>query len=364
MLLTIFKIILIIIVLVVAFIFMFVIIKGKGKPVKLVDEKGKAYPNGISTREKILIGGKEQYIFMVGEIKDNPILLFLHGGPGSPEIAMNNFDPGERLEERFTVCYWEQRGAGLSYNARLEADQMTLDLMINDTIELTEYLIGKYGQKQIYIMGHSWGTFLGVHVINTKPEYYKAYFGIGQVADQINSEKNAYDYMLKHANETNDTQAINELNKFDKMSNDFPSVKYIMSYRTKYMDKYGIGIRHIENYNISEILKQVLFFRGYSALDIMKFAMGSLFSIESIFHLVLEENLIDTQNKFEIPVYIFHGKHDQQVSYDIAKQYFGNISAPQKEFYAFDNSAHSPNFEETHKFLEIVFSIQDEIEKN
>lgn len=354
------KIVIIVLIWLVALLLTFIVAKGKGRPITLLDQNGNPYPNGISTREKIMVGGKEQYIFLAGEDKNNPILLFLHGGPGSPEVAMHSFEPGQRLEERFTVCYWEQRGAGLSYGARLEPDQMNLELMVNDTIELTEYLRERFDQKQIYIMGHSWGTFLGAKTIQQKPEYFKAYFGVAQVTNQIESEKLAYEYLLSHAIEIQDQQAVKDLEKIDPAAADFPSNTYLMSSRTKYMNKYGVGIKHIANYNMSEFLKQVLFFEGYSAFDFLKFGLGNLFCNNTMSYIVNSENLMETTNQFQVPVYIFHGIHDQQVSYRLSLQYYEGLSAPDKGFYTFENSAHSPNFEEPEKFLSIVFSLLDE----
>lgn len=339
-------------------------LKGKGKPITLLDHDGKPYENGISTREEVLIGGKKQYCFIAGENKCNPVLLFLHGGPGSPEVGMHKFLPGERLEERFTVCYWEQRGSGLSYGARLGGDQMTLELLVSDTIELTEYLMKRFDQKQIYIMGHSWGTFLGTKVISAKPEYYKAYLGIGQVSDQLESERAAYDFLLQHAIEIKDEKAVKNLEKADPTKEDFPTDEYMRSARTKYMNKFGVGVKHVQNYKMSELIKEVFFFEGYSALDFLKYGLGSMFSTDKMFHIVTDENLMETTNQFDVPIYIFHGTYDLQVSYTLALQYFELMKAPEKVFYSFEHSAHSPNFEETKLFLEIVFSLLDRHEKS
>ncbi|QOX64311.1 alpha/beta hydrolase [Anoxybacterium hadale] len=348
-----------VLILILAAFLILIALKGKGKPITLLDHDGKPYENGISTREGVIIGGKKQYFFIAGENKNNPVLLFLHGGPGSPEVAMHQFMPGERLEERFTVCYWEQRGAGLSYGARLEADKMTLELMVSDTIELTEHLMERFNQKQIYIMGHSWGTFLGTKVISAKPEYYKAYFGIGQVSDQLESERAAYGFLLQHATEIKDEKAVRDLKKTDPNKDDFPTDEYLRAARTNYMNKYGVGIKHIENYKMAELIKAVFLFEGYSALDFMKYGLGSKFSTDKMFHIVTRENLMRTTNQFEVPIYIFHGVYDLQVSYSLALQYFELMKAPEKAFYSFEHSAHSPNFEETKLFLEIVFSLLD-----
>lgn len=357
------KIILIIILFIFTIIVSLAILKGRGKEITLVDENGDVYENGISVREKININDSEQYVFITGEDKNKPVLLYLHGGPGSPEVALHDFEPGNRLEQEFVVCYWEQRGAGMSYGAKLHSfKDMTLDVMLNDTIALTEYLMERFDQEQIYVMGHSWGSLLGIKSIQAKPEYYKAYFGIGQVVNQSISETLAYEYMTNHANEIGDANAIKELAKFDINDKSFPTPEYMMSTRIKYMNKYGIGIMHDENFKMSNMVSDIFWFEGYSVLDVFKFLLGCFNSNKNMLNIVTEENLMLKETDFAVPVYILHGKYDYQVSHDVAKQYLELINAPAKEFYSFENSAHSPNFEETEKFLEIVFSILEKHE--
>ncbi|MHC5229213.1 hypothetical protein ACYSNW_13105 [Enterococcus sp. LJL99] len=151
------------------------------------------------------------------------------------------------------------------------------------------------------------------------------------------------------------------MNNFDPDSADFPSNKYMVSTRTKYMNKYGIGVKHEKNFRMTKLLLDILLFPGYSLLDFVKFGLGSSFSM-NLNTIYLNENLMETSIDIEVPVYIMHGRYDHQVSYDLAKKYLDKIQATNKAFYSFENSAHSPNFEETDKFLAIVFSLLDKHE--
>lgn len=99
---------------------------------------------------------------------ENPVLLFLHGGPGSPEIAFNQKHPSG-LEHLFTVCWWEQRGSGISYRRNIPKETMTLEQMIADTIVVANYLCKRFGKNKIYVMGHSWGSFLGILTVQRAP---------------------------------------------------------------------------------------------------------------------------------------------------------------------------------------------------
>ena len=126
-----------------------------------------------------------------------PVMLFLHGGPGMPEFFLNTTHP-TGLEQHFTMVWWEQKGSGLCYNPDIPAQSMTLDQLIADTLAVTDYLRHRFGKDKIYLLGHSWGSFLGFQVAAAAPERYQAYIGVGQVSYQLKSEVAAYRYMLDH----------------------------------------------------------------------------------------------------------------------------------------------------------------------
>ena len=112
------------------------------------------------------------------------------------------------LKNYFTVVWWEQRGSGLSYNADIPPETMTLEQMISDTKELTNYLRNRFGKEKIYLMGHSGGTFIGIQVAARMPELYHAYIGVAQMSDQLKSERLAYEYMIKKFSEKGNTKMV------------------------------------------------------------------------------------------------------------------------------------------------------------
>ena len=332
---------------------------GKLEPLK--DKDGNVIAGSISEKNFTEIGGMQQGFFIRSENPDNPVILFLHGGPGSPEFPMfYPFETPERLEKYFTVCYWDQRGAGMSYNKSIDPSTMTVTQMVEDTRQMTEYLKHRFNKEKIYLMGHSWGTYLGVKTIEKYPDYYAAFIGIGQISNQLESEKTAYKYMLQHAKEINDRRAINKLERFDITSSDFPSLKYLLSARSLLMNKYRIGIMHTDNFSFSGLIKNMLTFKGYTISEKLFYFNGSMFSLDNVWHYVANDNLNKTSVNFEVPVYIIHGKYDYQVSQTLARKYFDKIEAPDKAFYTFENSAHSPNAEEPERFVEIVREIANE----
>jgi len=127
------------------------------------------------------------------------------------------------------------------------------------------------------------------------------------------------------------------------------------------MNKYGIGIIR-ENFSMAGLIRDFLFFKGYTFSEKIKFIQGMSFSLLHLWEYVLSENLFESSITFQVPVYIIHGKYDYQVSYTLAYEYYEKIEAPDKSFFTFEMSAHSPNAEEPEKFVQIVHNIALQLE--
>lgn len=322
-----------------------------GKTSPILDEDGNPMPNSVSEIVRLEIGGVEQGMILKGESDKNPVLLFLHGGPGSPEYMMDVAHP-THLEKEFTVCWWDQRGSGMSFNSNIPKESMTLEQLVADTIEVTNYLRTRFSQEKIYIMGHSWGSFLGMHVIVENPDLYEAFIGIGQVVNQLESEKLAYAYMLDTARKTGDTKLAQKLEKFTINTPEDLDNNY-MAIRTEGMNKQGIGVMRNMNSMFADFVMPLLRLPEYTLADKVGYARGAL-NIDTLWESVPSENLMETIPSVEVPVYIIQGKYDYQVSHDLAKAYSQVLEAPEVLFYTFENSAHSPCFEEPELFMSIM----------
>jgi pimeloyl-ACP methyl ester carboxylesterase len=234
---------------------------------------------------------------------------------------------------------------------------MTTAQMIEDTRQMTEYLKNRFNQEKIFLTGHSWGSYLGVKTIEKYPENYFAYVGIGQLSNQIESEKLAYDYMLQHATEINDKSAVKNLQKFDRNAPDFPTLDYIMTVRSSLMNEYRIGFAHEEIISMFDMAKLIMSFKGYTLSEKVNYIRGMAFSQTRLWDYAVGDNLFESSTTFQIPVYITHGKWDYQVSHVLAKEWLEKIEAPQKEFFTFENSAHGTITEEPEKFVQIMREI-------
>lgn len=300
----------------------------------------------------IEINGSKQGMFIQSENTENPVLLYLHGGAGAPEIAFaHKYSTG--LEKLFTVCWWEQRGSGISYNRKITPNEMTLEQMILDTIEVTHYLRNRFGKEKIYIMGHSWGSLLGALTVKRQPKLFQAYIGTGQAAQQDRSERLAYTYMLEEFSKSSDKKMMRQLKKFPINTGCDISLKYLTGVRSKGMNKLGIGIMRSMP-SMFEFAVIVLRFKGYTLDEKFKFLRGSSFSLKCLFDCMIQLDLVEQVPCLQVPVYIFQGRHDYQTSYVVAKDFARALKAPLKGFYTFDNSGHSPCFEEPDRMYNIL----------
>ena len=166
-----------------------------GHPAPLVDAAGQPRPGSISERVSVMINGTRQGLIIQSTDAAHPVLLFLHGGPGMPEFFLNTTHPSG-LEQDFTVVWWEQRGAGLSFSPDIPPDSMTVTQFIADTVGVTHYLRRRFGKDRIILLGHSWGSFLGIQVAAAAPDLFHAYGGMGQMSFQLRSEVAAHLAML------------------------------------------------------------------------------------------------------------------------------------------------------------------------
>jgi pimeloyl-ACP methyl ester carboxylesterase len=332
-----------------------ILIDSPGKSRPFLDQDGKKIPGSISIIETLNINGLNQRMIIRGRDTTKPVLLYLHGGPGDPEFPfVHQFNPG--IEDIFVVCYWDQRGAGLSYSKDIPTETMTLSQFVDDAGKVSEYLIHKFNRKKIYLLGHSWGTMLGSFTVNKYPEYYYAFISVGQVGDQIHAEKISYDFVLTRARELKDRKAIRTLEKIGPPPYSDPKEAIDkMNMERKYVIRYGGAVKKGNFY--PEAVKPLLFCKEYSFIDKINYLKGMKFSKDCLWAVIMKTNLFKAVPSQQIPVYILQGTSDYETSYIIAKEYFDSLKAPVKKFYTFENSAHSPIFEEPEKFEMILREI-------
>jgi pimeloyl-ACP methyl ester carboxylesterase len=334
------------------FIFVAVLLAySPGKPEPFLDASGKPLEGSISEKVFVNINGVEQGMFIKSKDATNPVLLYLHGG--MPDYFLTQKYPSG-LEDYFTVIWWEQRGSGLSYSADIPPETMTLEQMISDTLAVTNYLRQRFGKEKIYLMGHSGGTFIGIQAAARAPELYHAYIGVAQMSNQLESERLAYEYMLRQFKENGNTKMVRKLEEAPvTMAGGAP--RAYLAVRDVAMHSLGVGTTRDMNSVITGIFLPSLTSREYTLVEKINMWRGKSHSgVASLWDTMLATDLTTQATELAIPVYFFEGIHDYTVSYPLAKEYFGKLQAPMKGFYTFEQSAHSPLFEEPEKTQRIL----------
>ena len=322
---------------------------GKAKP--LLDEWGETLEGSISEKIFVNINGVEQGMFIKSKDSTNPVLLYLHGG--MPDYFLTRKYP-TGLEDYFTVVWWEQRGSGLSYYADIPPETITLEQMISDTKEATNYLCKRFGQEKIYLMGHSGGTFIGIQVAAVVPELYYAYIGVAQMSNQLKSERLAYEYMLEKYRGNGNTKMVRKLEAAPVTMTEGITDAYCIL-RDPAMHSLGIGTTHNMRSVISGIFLPSLLCPEYTLLEKVNMWRGkSRSGISILWKNISTTDLSRQVPELKLPVYFFEGIYDYTCSYTEAKSYFEKLKAPLKGFYTFEQSAHSPLFEEPKKMIKIL----------
>ena len=320
---------------------------GKSEP--LLDKSGYPIIGSLSEKIFININGEKQGMFIKSKDTTHPVLLFLHGG--MPEYFLNQkYSSG--LEDYFTVVWWEQRGSGISYNSNDSLAKITLEQLVADAVEVTNYLRTRFQKEKIYLMAHSGGSFIGIQAAAKAPELYHAYIGVSQMSNQLKSEQLAYQFILKQYKLNGDEGMVQKLENCPVV--DGTPSEYL-KLRDKAMHSLGIGTTHNMRSVITGIFIPSLLCREYTLQEKYNLWAGkSQSGVSSLWQEMLSTNLMVKVPKLDIPVFFLGGIYDYTVSYTLAKQYFDKLQAPTKGFYTFKQSAHSPIFEEPERVKEII----------
>ncbi len=251
------------------------------------------------------------------------------------------------------MVVWDQRGAGKSFSSSIPKESMNIAQFISDTHELTTLLKDRFGKNKIFIMGHSWGSLLGMFVINKYPDDYFAYIGIGQYVNGTENELVSYNFALSEAEKRGDKSAIEDLREIGPPVNGLYAGDWFQGLliQRKYLGKFGGQIYNTDNV---EFFKVTMFSPEYSLFDNIFYVRGIMFSVKSMGPEIVACNLETQVPSVKIPVFFFCGRYDYSTPLEIVERYCKNIDAPKKKIIYFENSAHMMNFEEPDLFMEMV----------
>ncbi|ASK62367.1 alpha/beta hydrolase [Virgibacillus phasianinus] len=314
----------------------------------------------INLEEYVSINGIKQFLFHRGTSDDNPVLLFLHGGPGSVESLFTQAFQ-EKWEEIYTVIHWDQRGAGKTLMKNLNA-LPTMDLMLQDLFEIIRYLKKKYNKNKVVLLGHSWGSVLGSVFIKKYPEEVAYYIGVGQVVNMLENERVGYNKVKQLMEQEGDKKSIKQLESIGE----YPGEKIV--FNKEFSHKIS-RIRKLQGkYNLSAKI-DLSFWKTVFKSPIFKFSdliafMKMFKANKEIFNFLGDFNLDNELAGYKVPIYYILGENDWQVPYTIAQKYFEKIDAPNKEISIIPDAGHMAMMDQPDLFFDALLKINNVEMKN
>lgn len=296
----------------------------------------------INEQSKMDLNGVSQFVSIRAENENSPLLVYLHGGPGDAALPLV-MKYNKMLEQQFTVVVWEQRGAGKSYYKFDSA--ITIDVFLNDLHTLINHLLSRFHQSSLYLLGHSWGSILGLRFVKSYPELVRTYIGCGQVVNMRKSSKAAYDYALAHANK----KCLKKLREID-CSYQADSWLNDLLFVTRQVVKHKGSLYGKRNY--LDLILPFLFSPYYTLPDLIRRQKGSLQAIQYLWQEVMQTDF-EAQTKYGTPIILIEGRYDSHVSSALAKEYFDRIET-EKQFYWFEKSCHFPQWSESERFNKLL----------
>jgi pimeloyl-ACP methyl ester carboxylesterase len=317
----------------------------------IADARKIVTPNGVEQLEKVRIGGIDQWVSIRGTDRRNPVLLYIHGGPGYVSIPMSWwFNRG--WEEYFTIVQWDQRAAGKTHlltDPATIAPTLTRERMIADAEEMAAWVRREFGKDKIFVLGHSWGSFLGLQLAKRRPEWLHAYIGVAQLIDGPENERRGWRFAMDAARRAGNAEAVRELEAIAPYAAPGQSVPIKDLYvERKWVGFYGGVMAYRRDSSADSALAQLS--PDYSDQEIRRIWEGNEFATPYLLPELIGLDLTPNR-KLAIPLILFEGRHDWNVNSEVATAWFDTVEAPEKHLVWFEHSAHMPMTEEPGKFF-------------
>ncbi len=310
---------------------------------------GEPLAGSVAELTRVEIGGHSLAVQIRGNSVNNPVLLYLAGGPGGTELgAMRRH--GQSLEQDFVVATFDQRGTGKSYASLDPAATLTVAAAVSDTIAITNYLRQRFGQDTIYILGQSWGSILGILTVQEHPELFTAYIGTGQMVSPRETDRIFYQDTLAWARRTDNTGLVASLTASGP-----PPYTDMLDYESALTHEKGVyPYDHTGNSEGAGQMGENIFVEEYSLIEQIHI-FGAVLDVFTILYPQLQDIDFRTDAiQLDVPVYLVQGRHEAPGRATLAEEWFAMLDAPAKHMTVFDTSGHRPLFEQPDLFQEFM----------
>ncbi len=315
------------------------------------DDRGNVIPESIAVLEEIELGNMKQWISVRGRDRTNPVLLWLHGGPGSAQMPLaHHLD--RSLEREFVVVHWDQRGAGKSNHCGFDIKTMSVEQFKDDARELIAYLQDLLGQERVYLLGHSWGTLLGIELAAEDPDLFHAYIGVSQVVDNQRAERIAYNWLLEEIEQNDNREDLGKLQAIGEPPYNHNEYRNLARLVAAYGGNFDVELWQLAL--VAAKAPEYTFIDYFRMLDGMTRGGGPLHDESKM----MQFNFIEQVPAAEIPVYFLIGAKDYNTPLELVEKYYKVIDAPQKGLVVFEKSAHTPFYRENDQFNRSIIEIK------
>jgi pimeloyl-ACP methyl ester carboxylesterase len=316
----------------------------------ITGDDGKPLPGSIASLEQVTLNGSRQWISIRGKDASKPVLLFLAGGPGGSDLAAARLTQG-KLEDHFVVVNWEQPGAGKSFNA-VDRSKLTVDDYVVYGHELVLQLRERFKQEKVYLVGESWGSALGILMVQRYPELFHAFAGTGQMVAFTENDQICYDFAMNLAKERGDTEKVATLTKqgpppYYDQGVALEQGTYLLD-TFDYMNK-DPEINHIRHSTWDDLAAP-----EYGLYDKVSWFRGVLETLGYVYPQLWDIDFRKQAAKLDVPVYFLIGRHDINAPVKLTQEYYDILEAPHKEIVWFEHSGHNPWVTEGEEFTRVM----------
>ncbi len=317
----------------------------------ILDAQGQPLPNSVTSLEQVTLGGSEQWITIRGKDVSNPVLLFLAGGPGGSELAWTRRYLGA-LEDHFVVVNWDQPGTGKSYGA-VDIAALTPERFVSDAHELTLLLRERFGQDKIYVLGESWGTILGTWLVQRYPEDFHAYIASAQMVYTTLNDQMGYEFALDMARQEDNVALLEQLERTGAPpytgDGNFWTYAGYLNVLNSYMYRNAAGEGGSDNR-----LFDVLLAPEYGLIDKVNWVRGLDQVFSTVYPRLGEIDFMTNVPSLDVPVYFLEGRWDVNAMASLVEAYHNRLDAPVNRLIWFENSGHTPLYEEPTRFVDVM----------
>jgi proline iminopeptidase len=322
----------------------------------ITDANGDAVAGSIATLEKVHLPGGDQWISIRGYSQDNPVLLYLHGGPGQSGMPFTRFIYSD-IAKDFVVVDWDQRGNGKSMTALDPTSTYTLDGIVEDAAALSRYLAQRFDERKIYLAGTSWGSTLGVLTIQRHPDLFYAFIGGGQMVSQRETDARIYDDLMAFAERTGDSAVVDKLHDFGPPPyGDIYGNAYVMERYEALEPDYTLipMVEKIGDEHHSEIGPFGVLGREYNLVEKVNVLRGLMETFAVVYPQLQQIDFRRDVPRLDVPVYMFRGTSELAARDDLAVEWFSSLQAPRKHMYLLDHAGHAVLTERPDRLREVL----------